>query len=371
MKRRTTHHRTTRRWYRPPYLFYWLGGIVLLLIVLRLLLPFGLRHFVNHQLNKSHDYSGRIGAVTVHLWRGAYRVHDVHIFKSNGKVPVPFFSTQVLDLSLEWSELFHGSVVSKIIMLKPSLNFIEGPTSEQSQSGKENDWGKTLESLVPFKINRLAITNGQVHFQNIYSTPPVDLYINDISVLATNFTNSRKLTQPLPAGVAARGNTLGNGGLNLQIHINPIADKPTFELTGQLTNVDLVSLNNFLKAYGKFDVDRGEFALFTSFAAKDGNYDGYLKVFFKNLKVFRWEKEKRKDILEIFWEAIVGAVTSVFKNQPHDQLATKIPITGTFGKTDVHIWPTITTLLQNAFIKSLVPKLDQPVKLQEVDKQSQ
>ncbi|MGH7952790.1 MAG: hypothetical protein ACREFE_12860, partial [Limisphaerales bacterium] len=83
------------------------------------------------------------------------------------------------------------------------------------------------------------------------------------------------------------------------------------------------------------------------------------------------EKERReqKNALEIFWEAIVGTLTTAFKNQPHNQLATKIPITGTFQATDVHIWPTVGTLLRNAFVRALVPKLDQPVKTQNVEKQ--
>jgi hypothetical protein len=352
---------------RPPRFIYWLAGIVLVLVVVRLALPFGLKTFVNRQLNKSTDYSGKIGDVSVHLWRGAYQIHDIHLYKTGGKIPVPFFSTQILDLSLEWSELFHGALVTKIAMRQPSLNFISGPTQEQTQNGDENDWGKTLESLAPFSINRLEVTNGQVHFQNLYSTPPVDIYLNDVSILATNFTNSRKLAEALPAGITAHGKALGKGGLDFVIHVNPLAKTPAFELTGQLTNVDLVTLNSFLRAYGKFDVARGDFALFTSFAAKDGNYDGYCKVFFKNLKVFSWDKDKKKDALEIFWKAIVGTLATAFKNQPHNQLATKIPISGAFGKTDVHIWPTVATLLRNAFIKSLVPKVDEPVKLENVE----
>ena len=93
-----------------------------------------------------------------------------------------------------------------------------------------------------------------------------------------------------------QGKTLGGGGLDFQIHINPVAAQPTFELTGQLTNVDLVALNDFLRAYGKFDVEHGQFAMFTSFAAKDGKYEGYYKVFFKDLEVFKWEKERKKTL---------------------------------------------------------------------------
>lgn len=354
-------------WFRSRQALYCLAGLIVFLLAMRLAMPFALRSYVNHQLNRSKDYSGNIGRVTVHLWRGAYQVHDIHIFKTSGHIPVPFFSTRVLDLSLEWSELFHGSVVSKIAMQEPSLNFVSGPTKEQSQTGTETDWGQTLESLVPFKINRLAVTDGQIHFQNLYSTPPVDMYLNELDILATNFTNSRHSTERLPAGIAAHGKALGEGGINLVVHADPIAPKPTFELTGQVTNVNLVTLNSFLRAYGKFDVARGDFALFTSFASRDGDYDGYCKVFFKNLKVFNWGEDKRKDVLEIFWKAIVGTLTTAFKNQPHDVLATKIPISGTLGKTDVHLWPTIATLLRNAFIKSLVPAVDEHMTLEKVE----
>ena len=346
-----------------------MAGIIVLLIIVRISLPYALKYYVNRQLNRSNDYSGQVGTVTVHLWRGAYRVHDIHIFKKTGKVPVPFYSTAVLDLSLQWKELFHGSIVSKIDMENPSLNFVSGPTKEQSQSGTENDWGKTLESLVPFDINKLTINHGQIHFQNPYSDPAVDLFVNDLSVVATNFNNSRKLNQALPAGVWAEGRTLGSGNFSLEVHVNPLAKTPAFELTAQLTNVDLVSLNSFLRAYGKFDVARGEFDLTTSFAAKEGNYDGYCKVLFKNLKVFSWSKDKHKDALEIFWQAIVGTLAATFKNQSHDQLGTKIPISGSFKTTDVHYWPTIGSLLRNAFVRSLTPSIDETIKLENVPKQ--
>jgi hypothetical protein len=339
------------------------------LVCLRFTLPFGLKAYVNHQLNKSRDYSGKIGDVTVHLWRGAYQIHDINILKKGGIIPAPLFAARKMDLSLQWSELFHGSLVSRIAMQEPKLNFVSGPSKEQTQTGKENNWDQTLESLVPFKINSLEVTNGQIHFQNLYSKPPVDIYIKELSGVATNFTNSRRLTQKLPAGVSVQGKTLGSGELNLQMHLNPVAATPAFELAGQLTNVDLTALNDFLRAYGKFDVERGQFALFTSFAATDGKYDGYSKIFFKDLKVFKWEKESKKNALEIFWQAIVGTLATAFKNQSKDQLATKIPISGSFGKTDVHIWPTVETLLRNAFFQALVPKLDQPVKVENVENQ--
>lgn len=104
--------------------------IVIILIAVRLALPFVLKDYANRQLNQSHDYGGSIGRVTVHLWRGAYRIHDINIVKRDGKVSTPFFSAAYIDLSLQWSELIHGKLVSKIVMASPRVNFVSGPTKQ-------------------------------------------------------------------------------------------------------------------------------------------------------------------------------------------------------------------------------------------------
>jgi len=135
-----------------------------------------------------------------------------------------------------------------------------------------------------------------------------------------------------------------------------------------VTNVALPSLNDFLRAYVKFDVDRGNFSLYSSLAAQGGSYQGYFKVFFSDLSIFAWDKERKKNILEVFWQAIIGGVATVFKNHPHDQLAAKIPISGSYSNSSVGLWTTTGTVLQNAFIHALVPKLDQPVTVDQVEK---
>lgn len=147
-----------------------------------------------------------------------------------------------------------------------------------------------------------------------------------------------------------------------------MVDPPAFEIVSQLTNVDLVELNGFLKAYGKFDVKHGVFNLYTSVAARDGNFEGYFKTFFTDLDVFDWQKEKEKNPFEIAWEAMVGAVAATFKNHHTDTLATKIPISGSYGKSKVSIWVAVGNLLRNGFIKALVPKVDEKVTVDTVAK---
>jgi hypothetical protein len=339
---------------------------VLLLIAARIALPFVVKSYVNHKLNAAPGYAGKIGDVDMKLWRGGYRIHEVEILRKTGATRSPLFSALEVDLAVEWRELFHGAVVGEVVLWQPKINFV--PTADGGQNGKDERWDKMLQSLFPFKLNRVEISNGEIHFQNPAATPPVDIYTSKIFATATNLTNSRDSKQKLPSGVTARASTLGGGEANLQLQMNLLDSTPAFELNCGLTNVNLTALNDFLRAYGKFDVERGTFALYTSVAAANGAYDGYFKVLFTDLDVFAWEKERKKNVLEVFWQAIVGGVATVFKNQPKDQLATKIPISGSYSNSSVGVWTATATLLQNAFIHALVPKLDQHVTIEQVEK---
>ncbi|HXE41873.1 MAG TPA: DUF748 domain-containing protein, partial [Candidatus Baltobacteraceae bacterium] len=223
-------------------------------------------------------------------------------------------------------------------------------------------------NITPFKLNRIDIHDGQIHYKDDYSDPKVDIYFTELGVTATNLSNARHQKQHLPAGIVANSKTIGNGSMAFNLQFNPVAPSPEYQLQASLTNVDLPALNNFLRAYGKFDVEKGEFAMFTSVAATNKAYEGYVKVLFKHLDVFAWKKERQKNILKIFWEAIVGTVATVLKNQPEDQLATKVPISGVYTNSSVDLMTTIGELLKNAFISALLPKYDEHVTTTDVAK---
>jgi hypothetical protein len=216
-------------------------------------------------------------------------------------------------------------------------------------------------------LNRVEIIDGEIHFQDPVAKPPVDIYLSKISATATNLTNARDIHQKLPSGLQASGSTIGGGQLNLQLQMNLLEATPTYQIDCNLKDVELTSLNDFLRAYGKFDVAHGSFSLYTSVAASNNIYEVYFKVFFSNLDVFAWEKERKKNVLEVFWQAIVSGLAEVLKNHPKDQLAAKVPISGSYTNSHVGVLTAAGTVLQNAFIRALVPKIDQPVTVDQVE----
>lgn len=346
-------------------------GLIVIVIGARLALPAIVKGYVNQQLDKIPQYQGHVGDIEIHLIRGAYKIQDLTIEKTTGAVPVPFVKIPEMDLSVQWKELFHGSLVGEVEVFKPQVNFVNARSKDESQTGDDKEWRQTLESLFPFNLNRFQVNNGDIRFRDFDRTPKVDIYITNLFATATNLNNSRDIRDKLPAGLIAKGKTIGGGVLEIALRINPFAKEPTFKVNAGISNMNLVALNDFMRAYGNFDVHSGTFQLYTEIAAAEGRFEGYAKPFFQNLDIFDWDQERKKNILEKFWEAIVAGVGVLFKNQPKDQLATRIPISGDFENTDIDVWATIGGILKNAFVKSLLPKIDRSVSLENVEEKAE
>src|SRR5215207_6952622 len=102
---------------------FWRGLFVFLLVIAslaavgRAFLPKFVRHYVNRTLDRSPLYSGEIGDVQIHLWRGAYSIHNLRINKTTGDVPVPFFIAKRVDLAIQWNALRHRRIVGRLLMV--------------------------------------------------------------------------------------------------------------------------------------------------------------------------------------------------------------------------------------------------------------
>jgi hypothetical protein len=220
--------------------------------------------------------------------------------------------------------------------------------------------------LFPLKINRFEIHNGEIHFRNFSSDPKVDIYLNKVFATAENLTNSKDISKTLMASINARGKSMQQGSFILNADINPFEEDPTFDLNVELKNLDLKTLNSFIKAYGNFDIEEGMFEVYGEFVAANGKFEGYVKPIFRNMKVFSLSEDSENP-LQLFWEAIVGTVTSLLENQPKDQFAAKIPFSGNFEDPDANIWSTIGSILENAFIRALIPNVEGTINLEQVE----
>lgn len=341
-----------------------LGWVLVVLVVLlgigRAILPWAVRKYVNRTLDRSLLYTGKIGPVEIHLWRGAYSIRDVRLDKSGGQVPVPFFAAKRLDFAVQWDALLHGKVVSRILIEQPELNFVAAPSEEQSQTGGGGPWLDMLQQLFPFKINRALIEDGSIHFRTYQSQKPVDVYISQVNASIDDLSNIRNSVNPLIATVQASGLVMNQARMDFKMTLDPFAYHPTFHMALRLLGLDVTKLNDLALTYGKFDFKRGWFDLVVQADAKEGQINGYVKPLFRHLKVFSLTQAiKNENPLQAFWEALIGATTTVFKNLPRNQFGTLIPFNGDLsGKTSIDILATLGDLLRNAFVRAYLPRLE-------------
>jgi hypothetical protein len=103
----------------------------------------------------------------------------------------------------------------------------------------------------------------------------------------------------------------------------------------RLLGLDVTKINDLAVSYGKFDFERGWFDLVVEADAKEGQMTGYAKPLFRNLKVFSLKEDiKDENVLELFWQALVGGLTNLLKNQRRDQFGTLIPFNGDLSQAD-------------------------------------
>jgi hypothetical protein len=334
--------------------------IAVLLIIGRAFLPGLIRDYVNRTLDRNLLYEGRVAEVEVHLWRGAYSIRDIQINKRTGQVPVPFFAAKRLDFAIQWDALLHRHLVGRFVMDRPELNFVSNPNEDESQTGAGGPWLQMIRDLFPFKINSALIKNGSVHFRTYKSQKPVDVYLSQVNGSIDDLSNIRDQLTPLVTTVHVTAMAMDQAKLELKMTLDPFSYRPTFHLALRLLGLDVTKLNDLALVYGKFDFKRGWFDLVVEADSKEGQLTGYVKPLFRDLKIFDLAADLSEDnVLQFFWQALVGGVTTLFKNFSRDQFGTLIPFSADVSETtSVDILTTIGNILRNAFVRAYLPYLE-------------
>ncbi|WP_164978695.1 DUF748 domain-containing protein [Pseudoxanthomonas composti] len=342
-----------KRRYRIPA---WLALAAVLLIGARLALPSIVLQQINARIAHMGDYRGHVRDVDIALWRGAYVLHDLEITKTSGKITVPFFLAQRTDIALSWRHLFRGRVVGELEFQSPVINFVDGRDQSDSQAGQGVDWREQLDRIVLFQVNTLDIHDGVVRFHNLIRQPKVSVAVQAIQAHVTNLGNVLPPKDPRRiAHLDATGRVLGTAPLEVKADFDPFDKAGDFDVHLRATGIELTRLNTLARAYAKVDFESGHGDFVLELQARDGVLDGYATPLFKDMQIFSWKgdvQDSSKNPLRIVWEATTEVVTKVFKNQPEDQFATRVPIQGRLGDRELGTLPAILGILRNAFVKA-------------------
>jgi len=310
------------------------------------------------------EYRGQITDVDLAWWRGAYQINGLKIVKTTGKVPVPFVDAPLIDLSVSWHALWYDrAVVAEVVFVRPELNFVDGGNKQNSQTGRGTDWRQQLEKLLPITLNEVRIDNGTLTFRNYNSKPPVELKATRLQASVRNLTNVRDDKGRRDASFEGSALLLGDAKVESRATFDPFSDFDDFEFRLRATGIQLRRLNDFASAYGKFDFNAGHGDVVIEAQAEKGRLNGYIKPLLRDVDVFNWQQDvenKDKGFFRSIWEALVGASETVLKNQPKNQFATRVELSGSVHQQDISGFEAFLQILRNGFVQAFNARYEQP-----------
>ncbi|UPT68485.1 MAG: DUF748 domain-containing protein [Sphingobacteriales bacterium JAD_PAG50586_3] len=318
--------------------------------------------YVNKKMADMPEYVGHIDCITVNMITASARVDGFDMKKKNGQIPVPFVYINKIKAGLEWKSLFKGSIVAKIDVDSLNVNFVKGPTKEQSQTSVDTSWVELADDLMPISINKFELHRGEIHYRDFYQSPKVDIYANHIYVLAENLSNVKDSAVILPSKAVVRANVYG-GSVNVKAQLDVLSKIPKFDVTAEIKKIPIPKLNDFARAYANIDVQKGYFSMYAEAASKDKKIKGYIKPFVEDLDVLNLKEEKEDPLKTKLYEGLIEIGSWFVENHKEDNIATRIEIEGNLDNPKISVWQIITDLLRNAFVKAFFQSIDNTVSI--------
>jgi hypothetical protein len=292
------------------------------------------------------------------------------------KIPIDYFTSIISreNFSLHGGELLTTGDVEyapavkiahiKSLMIRGmEIDYVHMESTAGAEKTRLVNVKKTANKLsnkpgILISADQISLKECTLGMVNKTATKPYRVFLSDVDFHLKNFSNHFSHG---PAKSYLKAKFMGNGNMTASGNFRPEITGPDLDLYVKIDNTALTSMNTLLRAYGNFDVSAGDFSLVSELHLKNNNISGYIKPFFKNIKVYDKHKDKNQGIIHEAYEMMIGGVAKLLKNRPSQKVATKVNITGPVGKPETSTWQIIVELIKNAFFKTIYPNFEQEV----------
>lgn len=215
------------------------------------------------------------------------------------------------------------------------------------------------QTPMPIEIERMRLVDGNLGLITPAKDRRIRVYVNGANLDVTNFSSGFRKG---PAKAVLNGHFNGSGTVHGTATFRPTRSGPDFDMAVQVVGASLPSINDLLRAYGKFDVAQGSFSVYSEIKVHGGRIDGYVKPLFKDVKVYDPKQDQKKPVLRKLYEKIVGGVSHLLENHPREQVATVADISGPITDPNTSTWDIVVRLVSNAFVKAILPGFEREYK---------
>ena len=262
---------------------------------------------------------------------------------------------------IEYAPTITKVALERVAVQNTHLEYIHTAATVQAEQARKDQTVKAAKQVanepsMELRVNRVDVTKSTFVLVNRAASPEYRLELTDAELTVENLSNQR-----IEGAAVARlkGRFMG-GEAHASLGVRPRKGGYDMDLSARVENADMARMNNFVHDYGGFNVAAGEMSVFTELKVENDAVTGYVKPLFRDVKVGvpEGEPEPAKSFGQRLYQGAVGLAAKVLKNRPRKEVATVVTITGRADQPVYSMWSAVGHLLQNAFIKAILPGFD-------------
>ena len=267
---------------------------------------------------------------------------------SDGNIEVAREGTQI-----EMRDISLDGLAGDYIHLAPSA-----PTKEIAKEVGKTTREHSNDPTLEVKIDRLRARKSRLGYINRAAKPVYRVFFTDMDIdiqnLSSHFKNG-------PARGRATGRFMGSGPTRIEATFRPETKGPDFNLSLSIEDTDMRRMNDLFRAYGNFDVVKGDFSFYSDLTVRAGKVDGYVKPLFRDMDVYDRRQDRDKSLFRKLYEGLIGGLSGLLTNRPRQEVATKTSVSGDIESPQTSTWEIAGRLIQNAFFRAILPGFDKEV----------
>jgi uncharacterized protein DUF748 len=201
-----------------------LGVLILLALAGLFIVNRELPAFIERQLNAHVEgYQFRVGHATL-APNLSLEIRQLTMIQLEHPDP-PVAEIPRWRLSIQWSQIFSGVLVSDYVISRPTLHVTLPQAKQELQKEvpiHQRGWRDGVYAFYPIKINEFKIEDADVTYVDQDASKP--LHFTQLNLVAGNIRNIRSPNDAYPSDLHLDGNIFGSGRIQMQGHANFLAE---------------------------------------------------------------------------------------------------------------------------------------------------
>ncbi len=265
---------------------------ILILLIIRGFLPSMALRAVNWALeNKLGSYTGHVEDLDLELYRGSYQLQNLQIRKKHGNVP-PILEAEQVDLQIAWRPLFKKEIAAHVILDKGRIHLVDSKEPDKKQltmveekplaQGEPPAWKKTLNVVIPMRIESLIVRDSAVYFTNVNLAKPIPVQLESIQFTAENLRTRPSGEISTLSPIYGEAIFQKHAPIKIKGRYDALAEEPRADIDYQFNDFEFKKLNSLLMAYVPIDITKGVMNAYGEITMSGGQVDGYVNLFLKD-----------------------------------------------------------------------------------------